>query len=178
MSFSLIKRKLGAKMKIFLLFFILILTSCGTKLNQLFSDRSSFSKTCTLQLDDSSWKTFATKNPSENLISVTASSEYCKEILSSNSDIQFEFDLRSNAFNFDGEQLSLEKISIGSRNLLFNNVNFQLGKIQGILLDSRINTQFKPPFFDTGYFVITFKIPYYLNSFYFPKGLIYIQNVD
>jgi hypothetical protein len=162
-------------MKIIFLFFLLILTSCGTKLNQLFSDRSSFSKTCTLQLDDSSWKTFATKNPSENLISVTASTEYCKEILSSNSDIQFEFDLRSNAFNFDGEQLSLEKISVGSRNLLFNNVNFQFGKVQGILVDSRINTQFKPPFFDPGYIVITFKIPYYLNSSYFPKGLIFLN---
>ncbi|BBH54730.1 hypothetical protein [Fluviispira sanaruensis] len=165
--------------------FSFVFISCGG--NKLDSFLSSGNDSCSLQLDQSSWQTTSTPNQNlfpttGNFATVQASTGNCSTIFSARNPIKVSLNLSSEADKIDGQQLSFLAISLGSKAFIRNDLSsyFVSGRLQGVMIDSRTNANWTPPFADPGFVILTFQIPNsILGEFQnYPSGLVYIDQVD
>ncbi|MBX9839253.1 MAG: hypothetical protein K2X69_13190 [Silvanigrellaceae bacterium] len=162
-----------------------LVISCGGE-NAL-TKYGSANDACSLQIDSTTWQVSSTPNQNifpitNSFASVQASTLNCGSLFSGSNNIQISVNFKSPVNNLIGQELALVSFSVGSKSLIQSDtsLNFITGNLKGTIVDSRTNSNWKPPFSDPGFMTFTFQIPTSIigqtNSY--PTGIIYFDQVN
>ena len=165
-----------------------VLCGCGNNnfLSKYGSDVSA-NQSCSLQLDSSSWIVSSSPNQTifpitNSYASVQALTSNCGSIFSSSNNIKISINFNSTLTGFVGQQLALASFSVGAKTLVESDsaLNFTTGNLKGTIVDSRSNSNWKPPFSDPGFMTFTFQIPNSIvgQTNFYPSGILYFDQVD
>lgn len=164
-----------------------LISSCGSGSGNPFSKLGSSNDSCSLQIDQSTWEVTSSPNQTifpitNNYASVQASTANCGTMFSGSNNISISVNFTSSLVGYPGQQLALVSFSVGAKSLVESDTsnNFVSGKLQGIAVTSQTNSNWKPPFSDPGFMVLTFQIPAsslgVISSY--PSGLIYVDQIN
>jgi hypothetical protein len=146
-----------------LLFFV----SCGGKFADTIASLNKGTLSCSMNLNFSSWQVANSPNvnvfpPIYNYAVVSTSADDCNNfIFSDDKNVKISLHLNAEVSGYMGQQLIFAGLYAGNRSFVASDYsfNFSSGSLNGMIIDSAANSNWKPPYSNVSYFTAVFKIP-------------------
>lgn len=141
--------------------------SCGGKFADTMASLNKGTLSCSINLDSSTWQVANSPNvnvfpPTYNYAAVSASANDCNNfIFSDEKNVQISLHLNAGVNAYTGQQLVFAGLYAGSHSFMASDYsfNFYSGSLNGMIIDSAVNSSWKPPYSNISYFTAVFEIP-------------------
>lgn len=138
-----------------------------------------------MNLNFSSWQVANSPNvnvfpPIYNYAVVSTSADDCNNfIFSDDKNVKISLHLNAEVSGYMGQQLIFAGLYAGNRSFVASDYsfNFSSGSLNGMIIDSAANSNWKPPYSNVSYFTAVFEIPNSIlgQTWNYPTGWIQID---